>query len=59
MAITHVPVATNEHTRESRLLGSVFTYVKASATTIVRIYAMYEPLKVFTIAGLLTFSGGF
>ena len=59
MAITHVPVATNEHTRESRLFGSVFTYVKASATTIVRIYAMYEPLKVFTIAGLLTFSGGF
>ena len=59
MAITHVPVATNEHTRESRLFGSVFTYVKASAATIVRIYAMYEPLKVFTITGLLTFSGGF
>ena len=59
MAITHVPVATNENTRESRLFGSVFTYVKESATTIVRIYAMYEPLKVFTIAGLLTFSSGF
>ena len=59
MAITHVPVATNENTRESRLFSSVFTYVKESATTIVRIYAMYEPLKVFTIAGLLTFSSGF
>ena len=33
MAITHVPVATNENTRESRLFGSVFTYVKESATT--------------------------
>ena len=59
MAIAHVPVATNEDTRESRLFSNVFTYVKESATTIVRIYAMYEPLKVFTIAGLLTFSGGF
>ena len=58
MAITYVPVATNENTRESRLFGSVFTYVKESAATIIRIYAMYEPLKVFTIAGLLTFSGG-
>ena len=59
MAIAHVPVATNEDTRESRLFSNVFTYVKESATTIVRIYAMYEPFKLFTIAGLLTFSGGF
>ena len=59
MAITHVPVATNENTRESRLFDSVFTYVKRSAGTIVRIYAMYEPLKVFTIAGLISFSSGF
>jgi glycosyltransferase involved in cell wall biosynthesis len=59
MAITHVPVATNENTRESRLFDSVFTYIKKSGATIVRIYAMYEPLKVFTIVGLTIFSGGF
>ena len=52
MAIAHVPVATNPRTRESRLFDSVFSYIKRSAATIVRIYAMYEPLKVFTYLGL-------
>ena len=58
MAIAHVPVATNPRTRESRLFDSVFGYIKRSAATIVRIYAMYEPLKVFTYLGLFVFSGG-
>jgi glycosyltransferase involved in cell wall biosynthesis len=53
MAIAHVPIATNARTRESRLFDSVFSYVKRSGATIVRIYAMYEPLKVFTYIGLL------
>jgi glycosyltransferase involved in cell wall biosynthesis len=52
MAIAHVPVATNPRTRESRLFDSVFSYIKRSSATIVRIYAMYEPLKVFTYLGL-------
>ena len=52
MAIAHVPVATNPRTRESRLFDSMFSYIKRSAATIVRIYAMYEPLKVFTYIGL-------
>ena len=59
MAIAHVPIATNENTRPSRLFGSVFTYVKKSAATIVRIYTLYEPLKVFTLVGLTTFAAGF
>jgi glycosyltransferase involved in cell wall biosynthesis len=59
MAIAHVPVATNARTRESRLFDSVFSYIKRSAATIVRIYAMYEPLKVFTYIGLVVFGGGF
>ena len=59
MAIAHVPVATNPRTRESRLFDSVFSYIKRSAATIVRIYAMYEPLKVFTYLGLLVFGAGF
>ncbi|MBI2834838.1 MAG: glycosyltransferase [Acidobacteria bacterium] len=59
MAIAHVPVSTNPRTRDSRLFGSVFSYIKKSAATIVRIYAMYEPLKVFTYIGLLIFTGGF
>jgi glycosyltransferase involved in cell wall biosynthesis len=59
MAIAHVPVATNARTRDSRLFDSLFSYVKRSAATIVRIYAMYEPLKVFTYLGLVVFAAGF
>lgn len=59
MAITHVPVATNKKTRPSRLFDNLFTYIKKSAATIVRIYVMYEPLKVFTLTGLSSFAIGF
>jgi hypothetical protein len=58
MAIAHVPISTNPRTRKSRLFGSVWTYLKASAATIVRIYAMYEPLKVFTTIGMTIFAVG-
>lgn len=58
MAIAHVPVATNPRTRESRLFDSAFGYIKRSSATIVRIYAMYEPLKVFTYIGLVVFGTG-
>jgi len=58
MAIAHVPVATNQHTRDSRLFDSMFTYIKKSAATIVRIYTMYEPLKVFSVTGGVVFLSG-
>ena len=58
MAIAHVPVAVNPRTRESRLFDSIFSYIKRSGATIVRIYAMYEPLKVFTYLGLTIFAAG-
>jgi len=58
MAIAHVPIQTNPRTRESRLFDSVFGYIKRSAATIVRIYTMYEPLKVFTYLGLFIFAIG-
>ena len=59
MAIAHVPVATNPRTRESRLFKSTFSYIKQSAATIVRIYASYEPLKVFSYIGFGVFAVGF
>ena len=58
MAIVHVPVSVNPRTRESRLFDSVFSYIKKSGATIVRIYAMYEPLKVFTYLGLTIVGAG-
>jgi glycosyltransferase involved in cell wall biosynthesis len=51
MAITHVQVRTNLRVRPSRLFDSVWSYIKASSATILRIYAMYEPLKVFSYIG--------
>jgi glycosyltransferase involved in cell wall biosynthesis len=59
MAVAHVPIATNPRTRPSRLFDSVFAYLKQSGATIVRIYTMYEPLKVFTYIGTLVFLVGF
>lgn len=48
IAITSVPVTTNPKTRESRLFDSMWGHVKKSGSTIVRVFAMYEPLKTFT-----------
>src|SRR6188474_3148465 len=59
MAIAHVPIETNPRTRKSRLFDSVFSYIKRSGATIVRIYTMYEPLKVFTYIGLAIAGAGF
>ena len=58
MAIAHVPIRTNPRVRPSRLFDSVFSYIKASTATIVRIYAMYEPLKVFSYLGAAIFLVG-
>ena len=47
VAIDHVPVRTNPKTRESRLFPSMWSYVRRNAISIFRIYAQYEPLRVF------------
>jgi glycosyltransferase involved in cell wall biosynthesis len=48
-----VPISTNTVTRPSRLVRGIFDYVKKSGATIVRLYALYEPLKVFFYIGLV------
>ncbi|HEU5082285.1 MAG TPA: glycosyltransferase family 2 protein [Acidimicrobiales bacterium] len=54
-AVAHVPVGTNEKTRESRLFGSMWTYIRRNMLAIFRIYTGWEPLLVFTVlaVGLL------
>lgn len=47
LAIAQIPIEARK-TRPSRLIRSNWDYVKRSAATIVRIYAMYEPLKFFS-----------
>lgn len=53
MAITSVPVNTNPELRESRLMNSIFGYIKKSMLTILRAVLMYKPLQVFTTLGSL------
>ena len=54
VAIDHVPVRTNAKTRESRLFPSMGAYVRRNAVSIFRIYAQYEPLRVFwSLAALI------
>jgi glycosyltransferase involved in cell wall biosynthesis len=50
VAIDHVPIRTNPQTRESRLFPSMWSYVRRGAVSIFRIYAVYEPLRVFLTA---------
>ena len=57
MAIAQIRI-TPRPTRPSRLISSDWNYVKRSATTIVRIYAMYEPLKIFSYIGAVFLAAG-
>jgi glycosyltransferase involved in cell wall biosynthesis len=47
VAVDHVPIQTNAKTRESRLFPSMTSYIRRNALSIFRIYAQYEPLRVF------------
>jgi glycosyltransferase involved in cell wall biosynthesis len=58
LAITHIPVRTNLVLRESRLISSVRNYIVRSASTIVRTYAMYSPLKFFFSIGMIVLLAG-
>jgi glycosyltransferase involved in cell wall biosynthesis len=53
VAIDHVPIRTNPKTRESRLFPSVGAYVRRNALTIFRVWAQYEPLRLFWGGALL------
>ena len=53
LAVTSVPIHTNEVTRESRLFTGVPSFILKSGTTVLRMFTMYKPLQVFSIIGLL------
>jgi hypothetical protein len=58
LTIVSIPVETNPPTRPSRLQRSVWHFIKAQASTIVRMYAFYEPLRTFSyIAAPFLLSG--
>ena len=53
MAITSVPVETNSKTRESRLFKSTLKFIERQVTTMIRMYAMYQPLRFFFYIGTI------
>lgn len=51
--IVSVPVKTNDKLRESRLFKSLPSFMRNQLATILRVYATYKALKVFTVIGLI------
>jgi glycosyltransferase involved in cell wall biosynthesis len=54
LAVVSVPIGTNAKTRESRLFKSIPDFIQRQVTTIIRMYAMYQPLRAFFYIGLIT-----
>jgi len=53
LAVTSVPIGTNPKTRDSRLFKSLPKFLERSMTTMIRMYTMYQPLRVFFYIGCL------
>ena len=51
-------VKTKEHLRESRLISSLPGYVMSSMFMILRIFLMYQPLRVSSLLSMIPFSVG-
>lgn len=58
IAIDSVPVGVNPRTRESRLFNSIPKFLERSLTTMIRMYTMYQPLRVFLYIGCLCILAG-
>lgn len=53
LAVTSVPIETNPKTRESRLFSSTPRFIERQVNTIIRMYTMYRPMRVFFVIGLV------
>ena len=58
MKVASVPVQTNPKTRESRLFKGTTQYIRRSASTILRVYTMYRPLRAFMYLATTLFLTG-
>jgi len=52
LAISNITISTNKVDRKSRLFNSIPEYIKRSIITIIRIYAMFNPFRLFTTIGI-------
>ncbi|HUF74322.1 MAG TPA: glycosyltransferase family 2 protein [Gammaproteobacteria bacterium] len=51
-AIVSVPITINPTTRSSRLFRSIPEFIARSVSTMLRIYAMYQPLRAYSYFGM-------
>jgi len=58
VVVKYVPVRTNQPTRPSRLMRNIPHFLANAATTIIRAYTLYRPLRVFTaVSSVLIMAG--
>jgi glycosyltransferase involved in cell wall biosynthesis len=50
--IERIPITVNETTRPSRLFTNIWQHMKKSGSSIIRVYTMYEPFKIFFTASI-------
>lgn len=58
LAIENITISTNVVTRESRLFKSISEYIKHSIVTLIRVYAMFNPFRLFIRGGVFMISFG-
>jgi hypothetical protein len=58
MAVAQVPVGVNPKTRPSRLFKSIPQYIRRSVMTMLRVYAVYQPFRLFSGVGAVLFTAG-
>lgn len=58
LKMVSIPIETNPPTRSSRLFKNIWEHIYKSGVDIIRVYAMYRPLRVFIgLGGILFFIG--
>lgn len=58
MTIADVPIPARHVARPSRLMGGVFGHVLRAMTVILRSYAVYQPIRMFSSLGLIFIAAG-
>jgi len=58
LGIANVKIHTNDPTRKSRLFKNTLQHIRMSLATILRVYTMYQPFRVFlAVGGILSIAG--
>ncbi|NDR56039.1 glycosyltransferase family 2 protein [Aliiruegeria sabulilitoris] len=57
LRVMSVDIDTNPPTRESRLISSIRKYVMTSSMDMMRVFAVYAPLRAYLIAGSVPLAG--